>query len=126
MAKIVRFLEDIDVTSSGVEIPRIIGGIRHLVGGEIQQIVVNQTAGSATTLNIQLRYISGDDSRDKLAYLYEAADISSGSFIDSDINGPFSLHSKKVDGDLYLYLESDANCTLSIRLDVDINNISGL
>jgi hypothetical protein len=126
MAKIVRFFEDIAVTSSGIEIPRILGGIRHLVGGEIQQVVVNQTAGSATSLDIQIRYKTGNDDLDKLAYLYEAADISSGSFIDSGIDAPFSLQSKKVDGDLYLYLESDANCTLSIRLDVDINNVSGL
>ena len=126
MAKIVRFFEDISVTSSGIEIPRILGGIRHLAGGEIQQIVVNQSAGSATSLDIQIRYKTGNDDRDKLAYLYEAADISTGIFVDSDINAPFSLQSKKVDGDLYLYLESDSNCTLSIRLDVDINNISGL
>jgi hypothetical protein len=126
MAKIVRFFEDLDVNSGGLEISRIVGGIRHLAGGRVEQIVVNVTDGSPTSLDIEIRYISGNSDRDKLVYLYEGADISSGTFVDSSIDAPFSLHSKRVDGDLYLYLASDASCTISVRIDIDINNVSGL
>ena len=79
-------------------------------------------------MDIQVRYISGDDNMDKLAYFYQGADISSGSFIDSQIFAPFSCSSKDTEGDLHLFLQTatGTSCVVSIRIDFDIFNVRGI
>lgn len=128
MAKMVRFFDNISVTDTGIEINNIIGAIKFLHTGEVQQVTVRRVSGAATIMDIQVRYVSGNDNLDKLVYLYQSADISGGSFIDSQIEAPFSCSTKNVDGDLHLFLKSGAgtSCVVSLRVDFDIFNIKGI
>jgi hypothetical protein len=127
MAKMVRFF-NVDLTAGiGVEILNIIGAIKFLHTGEIQQVTVHKVAAAGDpVLDIQIRYISNNSDLHKLAYLYESASVTDAGFVDSSIDAPFSCASKTVDGDLHLYLESDIDCELGIRIDFDINNYKGI
>lgn len=124
MAKISRFFEDVVVPITGVEITDIIGGIKWLHSGSIDQIVIEATSGSPTAIEVQIRYLQGNSSRHNLAYLYEGGDMPL--FVDSDIRGTFSLYDiLDLDGDLHLYLETDSAAIVNIRIDMDINNLTG-
>jgi hypothetical protein len=122
MAKMVRFFEEVEVTSAGIEFTNIIGGIKFLHTGDVQQITIRKISGSDTTMDIQIRYISGNGDLDKLVYLYDDAIINSDGFIDSNFNAPFSCATRGTDGDMHLFLQSAADCVVSIRIDFDINN----
>jgi hypothetical protein len=125
MPKIVRFFTT-SVDSSGVEINNIINAIKFLHTGDIQQITIRKVPdgfSGDSTLNVQIRYISGNSDLDKLVYLYESAVVNNVSgFVDSDIKAPFSCNIRGTDGDLHLYLESDVSCVVNIRVDLDISN----
>jgi hypothetical protein len=125
MAKISRFFEDINVTTSGIEILDVIGGNKFVHSGTIDQIVIESSSGSASIIEVQLRYIAGISSRHRLAYLF--IDGGMPLFVDSNINGSFSLYDVVgIDGDLHLYLETDSDSIVNIRIDMDINNIAGI
>ena len=130
MAKITRFYENVQLTTSGLEIPNVINKRQSGVDntnihmGTIDQIIVSMDSGSATAVDIELRYIQGNSSRTKLAYLYSEGALPL--FVDSSIDGPFSLVNPDVDGDLHLYLEPDADCIVDVRIDLNIDNRSGL
>ena len=126
MAKLVRFFENVTVTTSGIELNNIIGAIKFAHTGEIQQVTIRKVSGADTTMDIQIRYVSGNDKLEKLAYLYESATINSTGFIDSNIIGPFSCATRGTDGDLHLYLESASTVVVSLRIDFDINNMKGI
>lgn len=122
MAKIARFFNNVSVTTSGYEITNILGAIKNIDSGTIDQIVISEIAGSATELEIQIRYESGYSGREKLVYLY--TDAALPLFVDSHIDGQFSLYNVNLEGDIHLYLVPDSNCVLNIRIDIDINNSS--
>lgn len=127
MAKMIRFF-NVDLTAGvGLEILNIIGAIKFLHTGEVQQVTVRKvSAAGDPSLDIQIRYISNNSDLDKLVYLYESASVTDSGFVDSGIPAPFSCASKTVDGDLHLYVESDIDCQLAIRIDFDINNYKGI
>lgn len=132
MAKVVKFIDNIEVSSgagNGYLLQDIFGGIKYLLTGQLDQVTVRKTSGDVTkTVNIQLRYITDNDTPEKLAYLYLDADFdaATSTFVDSDVKAPFSLRSRGIDGYLSFYIESpDEDCELNVRLDFDINNISG-
>jgi hypothetical protein len=125
MAKITRFFEDVDITAAGLEIQNIIGGIKFLHTGTIEQIIIEDATASATEVDVEVRYISDNSERHNLVYLFEAGDMPL--FVDSEIAACFSLkNSKEVDGDLHLFIEPDIAGTFNIRVDFNINNLSGL
>lgn len=124
MAKITRFFPAIEVTPAGLEITNIINSQTYLHTGTIEQIVIKEIAGDATSMDVQIRYEQGVDDRDKLAYLFVNATLPL--FVDSNVPAPFSLVNPRTEGDLHLYIETDSNCVLDIRIDMDINNLSGL
>ena len=126
MAKITRFFDDVNVTSSGLEIQNIIGSIKNLHSGTIDQIIITQKSGTATQVDVSIRYQSGYGGREKLIYLYTEGALPL--FVDSHINAQFSLYKAKndIDGDIHLYLEPDSSCVLNIRIDIDVYNISGV
>lgn len=126
MAKMVRFFENVSVTSAGIEINNIIGAIKFVHTGEIQQVTIRKVSGADTTMDVQVRYVSGNGDLDKLVYLYDNATIDSSGFVDSNVYAPFSCATRGTDGDLHLYLESAAGCIVSIRIDFDINNQKGI
>lgn len=132
MAKVVKFIDNIEVAAgagNGYLLQDIFGGIKYLLTGQLEQVTVRKTSGDvANTVNIQIRYITDNENPEKLAYLYTDAvfDATTSTFVDSDIKAPFSLRSRGIDGYLSFYIESpDEDCELNIRLDFDINNISG-
>lgn len=128
MAKISRFFEDIALTAaSGLEIQNIINGIKNLHTGEVDQIVIAVTAGSPTAIDVEIRYEIGVSDRAKLVYLNSAGTITGNLFVDAGINAVFSLKDKdNTDGDLHLFMQPDADCTVDIRVDMNIDNRSGL
>ena len=109
MAKITRFFENVQLTTGGLELPYVINrrqsGVdnTNIHTGTIDQIVISQITGIATEINVELRYILGNGDRTKLAYLF--SDGALPLFVDSHIDGPFSLVNPGVDGDLHLYLD---------------------
>lgn len=129
MAKITRFYDQVSVPATGREFKNIInsyGGSqdqnRWIYSGTIEQIIISMTSGSATDMDIQIRYESQVSSRHKLIYLY--LDALLPEHIDSDIKSPFELTSyRNKDGDIHLYIEPNAECVLDIRIDIDINRI---
>lgn len=124
MAKIARFFDNVSLTALGLEIPNVINSVKNIHSGTIDQVVISSVSGTATTIDVELRYEPGNNSRSKLAYLYTAGALPN--FADSKIDGPFSLFETNLQGDLHLYLKPDAICVVNIRIDFDINNISGL
>jgi len=120
MAKITRFFKDVSLTPAGLEIPNVINSIKNIHTGTIDQIVVLQTIGAATSVDVELRYEQGNSARDKVVYLFTAGALPT--FVDSHINGPFSLVDRRLQGDLHLYLKPDAPCTVNIRIDMEIIN----
>lgn len=128
MAKMLRFFENVVVDDVGTEILNIFGAIKYLLTGEIQQVTIRKVSGDDCLVDMQLRYISGNGNLDKLAYLFQNITIDSSGFVDSSIEGPFTCATKGTDGELHLYLQAEAGkqCTLSIRIDFDINNVKGI
>jgi hypothetical protein len=124
MAKITRFFEDVVVTTSGLEITNVINGIKNIHTGTIDQIVIEATSGSPTSAEIQLRYEEGVGDRTKLAYLFLGGALPL--FVDSHIDGPFALKDPDLHGDLHFYMIPDADCVVDIRIDMNIQNLSGL
>jgi hypothetical protein len=125
MPKITRFFNDISITTSGIEILDILSGIKNIHNGIIEQIIIQRKSGSATLMNVEIRYEAGYSGREKLIYLFEDAELPT--FVDSDIHAPFSLSSRKEnDGDIHLYILPDANCTVSIRLDINLEDKLGI
>ncbi len=128
MAKMVRFFDNVYVDDGGIEINNIIGAIKYIHTGEIQQVTIEKKSGTATELVVQIRYLSGIDDLNKLVYLYEGASIDPSGFIDSDIKAPFSCVTKNTEGDLSLFVQAGAgtDCYIDMRIDFDINNLKGL
>lgn len=114
-----RFFEEVEVTTAGLELNNIINTSRGLLSGSLKQVVVSLFAGAATEVDIRLRYESGVDDNDKLIYSFTAASLPE--FVDSGISGCFDVTRPQVDGDIFLYLEPDADCTLNIRLDFELD-----
>ena len=119
MSNITRFFNDISVTTAGLEIQDIIKGSARIYNGSLEQIIIEMTSGSATTLEVQLRYEEGNDDRVKLIYLYEDGTLPT--FVDSQIGAPFSFIRQSSGKDLYLYLLPDANCVVNIRIDLSLD-----
>ncbi len=109
------------VTTAGLEISNFLGSAGNLVSGYIKQIIIRKSAGAATTVNLQIRYLTGNSNREYLIYSDASAALP---FVDSDINAPFSLidntTSLNMAKDLYLFIDPDADCTLEIRIDVEM------
>jgi len=124
MAKITRFFENVSLTNAGLEIPNVINAIKNIHTGIVDQVIISMVAGGAATINVELRYEQGNGAREKLAYLFSGGSLPL--FVDSHIDGPFSLVGVNLEGDLHLYLEPDSSCTVNIRIDLEINNNSGL
>lgn len=124
MAKITRFYDNLILTTAGLEVPNIIGAIKNIHTGIIDQIIISESSGSATEVEVQIRYEIGNDARERLAYLYEDGTLPL--FVDSHIDGPFSLFNRDLQGDIHLFLRPNADCTVNLRIDIEINNISGL
>lgn len=118
MSYITKFYKNIEVDAGGIEIQNIINSQKFIHTGTIEQIIIKQIDGSATYTNIQIRYDKGNDERDRLVYLYVNAELPL--FIDSRIKAPFSLVNTRTQGDLHLYLETDSDCVLNIRIDIEV------
>jgi hypothetical protein len=139
MAKITRFYDEVFVPSTGREFKDIMNSYsrpitssgnpplqnRWIYNGTIDQVVISMTSGGATVMEVQVRYQSQVTDRYKLVYLFVDAPLPL--HVDSNVDAPFGLTStKNKEGDIHLYIEPDADCTLNIRLDIDIDTVSGL
>jgi hypothetical protein len=135
MAKITRFYDEVFVPSTGREFKNIINsyGIsaniinqnRWIYNGTIDQIIISMSSGGATVMDIQIRYQTAVGDRHKLIYLFVDAPLPL--HVDSNMDAPFDLTSyRNKEGDIHLYIEPDVDCTLNIRLDIDIDTVSGL
>lgn len=119
MAILTIFIDDVAISAAGTEITNIIPGARYVQMGKVDQVVITRTSGAATTVDVSIRYLEGVATRDKLVYLFEAGDLPN--FVDSEIGGSFSVKNPMTtEGNLHLFLEPDANCTVSIRIDLDV------
>jgi hypothetical protein len=119
MAVITRFFSDVTAPASGLEIPDILGGVPNVDSGYVQQIIISATSGGGSTIRVEVRYEKGDSSRENLIYLYEDGPMPE--FVDSCINGPFSLNSPNPVEDLSLYIEPEVSGTFEIRIDIDLD-----
>lgn len=127
MASVISKFFTIDATASGYEQTNILGGPAKRPSGYLRQVVIRQSSGAATTIDVEIRYESGDGNTENLVYKNTAAGLP---LIDSEINAPFSLLTPGVSGginyatidDLQLYLEPDNAGTFEVRLDFEILN----
>ena len=103
---------------SGTELINIIGGIQNAHTGYVDQIVITQVSGTATTMQIQVRYDSGIQDRQNLVYLYDAAP--SANFVDSNINAPFDLTNPESSPDLVFLILTDSPGVFNVRIDLNI------
>lgn len=117
MAIIKRTFTEVDIDNLGTEINHVVGNYSG-VSGTIEQVVIYKISGSATTINVQIRYESDDSTLTNLVYKYDDGELD---FIDSSIDAPFSLRSPNRQTDLYLYLEPDADCQVNIRIDIRLD-----
>lgn len=124
MAKITRFFEECPITTEGLEIRDIINSKKFIHTGEIDQVILEVVSGAATSAEIQIRYESQNQSRIKLVYLFTNAPLPL--HVDSCIGATFGLTNPRTQGDLHLFIQPDADCVLNIRVDMDINRLSGL
>ena len=116
-----KFFNDTYVLSSGSEVGYILTRDYNKINGYIKQISFSMNSGVATQLsNIEIRYFSGDSNFTNLVYKYTNGTISSSRFVDSNINAPFNLNSVDSEDGLILYVQSDANATFDIRVDLEI------
>jgi hypothetical protein len=120
MAVITRFFNDIEVPSSGALITNI---IEQQHSGFIDQIIIRDSSGLASTINVEIRYSEDQSTRESLVYLYEAGTMPL--FVDSDIHGPFSLRDPDLEGKLSLFLEPNVDAILEIRIDFKLDRVPG-
>lgn len=117
MAIITRFIE-VDSVTLGVETSSVIGQTANKLSGYIKQIMARVDSGNPTSINVQLRYISGISEVENLVYDYTDGILP---FIDCLIDAPFSLRSPTIASDLILYVSTDTACTLQFRIDIDVD-----
>ena len=116
-------------TSSGYEKLKIFGPSPKKLCGYLKQIIIRQSSGTATTLDLEVRYEPGVSDAENLVYGAVAIDVTS-SYIESGIDATFSLLQSGISGspaytytdDLQLYIEPDATGTFEIRVDFEILN----
>lgn len=117
-----RFLDDITITTAGVELDILGNNYQNSqISGYIQQIVFELKSGSATQLSsIQIRYEAGNSGASNLLYSAGSSTLTSGAFTDSYIAAPFSLMSPDPFQDIILFVTSDATGVFKIRVDLEI------
>ncbi len=119
MGKILtKFYNDITTDSSGVIMAGLIGGSASRNSGYIKQIVATVASGSATLINVQVRYFQNDSSSENLVYKFNSGIFP---FVDSEINAPFSLNASGAGTDLYLYVDVNSLSTLNLRVDFELD-----
>lgn len=105
------------ISSAGNEIPDILGSNYRRISGFIEQIVIEQISGAATTVDVQIRYESGNSGLTDLVYQFTGGTLD---FIDSQIDAPFSLRPPDEADNLFLFIEPDSTATFDIRIDFRI------
>ena len=122
MSVLTRFYE-VETDSDGVLMQNVVvKGSRtlNIRSGKIQQIIIEKLEGDAEAFNIDLRYNPESSEHDNLTYLYLDGEFP---FIDSNINGPFSLKAGDVtQSDLAMFIVTDTDATLKIRIDYEIDD----
>lgn len=118
-----RLFRDITITSSGLEIGDILNASANVnTSGFVQQIVFEQTSGSATTLSsIQIRYETGSSAATNLVYSATSSALTDDVFSDSYIAAPFSLGNPEPADSIILFAQSDATGVFDIRVDLEIS-----
>lgn len=117
-----RIFRDVTITSSGLEIGDILSASSNInTSGLVQQIVFEQTSGTATTLSsIQVRYETGSSAAVSLVYSATDSELTDEIFSDSYIAAPFSLGSPEPAESIILFAQSDATGVFDIRIDLEI------
>jgi hypothetical protein len=102
-------------TTVGGEVDDDIFGVS--LCGKLQQVIVTLDSGAATTIDIELRYETGNSDMDMLVYQNTGASLP---VTDSDINAPFTLLDPNLASSLILYLKTNSNSTFNVRLDFEV------
>ena len=119
MAVATRLFSNIAAAPAGVEITNILGGVRNISSGYIQQIIIRASSGGGSTVRVEVRYTKGDNSIENLIYLF--IDGSLPSFIDSNIEAPFGLRAPNLAGDISIFIAPEFAGIFEIRIDMDID-----
>lgn len=125
MAKVIkRQFDTVSFSSAGQEMTEsLIGqGYKfHRHSGYLQQIIIRKVNGGASSVDIEIRYESGNSTRENLVY---TATNQSLPVANAALNLPFSLggHGDTFSDDLILYLKPNADATFNIRVDLDLDD----
>ena len=117
----------IDATAAGIEEANILGSGAKRLSGYLRQIVVRQSSGTATVVDLEIRYESGNSDLENLVYTQTAGALD---FTDSGIDAPFSLLEPGISGGgnysstlldrLQLFIQPDAAGTFEVKIDFEI------
>jgi len=112
---IVSVYKSVAATTAGTEVGDLLGGVQE---GYIRQVIARADSGGGTDISVQLRLKAGEDDEEYLVY-----DNPNAAYpvIDSNVDGPFDTSLAISDGDLTLYLDPQANGTIVVRIDFEIN-----
>lgn len=117
-----RIFESVNIPVEGDELAGGIIGSEYKYyrfSGLVQQVIIELVSGAATSIDVEIRYISGDSSLSNLIYKYTGGTLD---FIDSSISAQFALGGGgTVYDDIYLYINPDAAGIFDIRVDLEID-----